>query len=1579
MNTQIYRALWALVVVLGVFDGALVLLKNERVSAWIVVHLATKAHMQVDGVQGDLLHGLNIAHAQYAKNGTLVQIDGLGVWADARILLGSAHFRQLHATSVTVHTKSSGKAFDYPAIATPIAIIAPNTRLGRLAVNGTHFDNVFGDITWQNADIRVQNGGFDIHGLHIKGDGKISFVAHYPVQAHATIRALDGSISGNYFAIHAIDAHAVGDLDTVNVQAHAKSPHAKMLSAHAALHPLQQGVPVVVQAKADTLGMKDVQGKDATLGAQGTLSPLSLKLAVHSVLHGKYVPKGEYQGCGVLDKSKLDIKSLYFWQNMHKDAIRQPQAMTNTAIFANLAKEVNTPTNIHANATGANLTKNPLAHDNPACDAPSAWRATQGMQADAQGIIDWSHGVNIHIDGNAYALPTHKLLDGLKKQEGYLPKLLHGTLHYKYPSKPHATHSATLSQHDGETWHIQGAQSAWNGSVANVRRSLPSVGFIDLPKGEFSINKNGNSEIIGVRAHIDKLKALPKGDYALSLVRQGDTHTIRSGEYHAPDGGSLMLHGAFNTKARTWQGDFVAKRLTYANFGTLQGRAQAQGSWSDTRHTLTLKQIDAHWQKDSHSVGVRGKGDGFVALHDGKIADGALHFTGDIQPKTPKVPNAPTQAIQVALRGNQDIVYIDTISLQSSAGRANVRGSVAIGKRAWNITGKFDEFMLAPFFAKTDAIITGDFASTGRHHDGKFIDTHADFVGYVRGKRMPNQKVQLHAKTVQNALHIDANVGTSLQMHAIGNKGEWQVRGHTNEFNLHDLHQDFATLTGAFFAEFKHGKWQIIADEIKAKWRNHSVRVHGNLRNVAWRWQKNAPILQNLERVWADIVASDSHATIDIDGDSMAVHSTGKQANVQVDIHDIGRYQKNAWGSVVGRVSGDGKTALFDIVQENIKINKWSAKAVRALGKWQDGTLQARVSAKAVRGLWRDFSSADIDIDGDMTRHRAKFLLKDDGFALTGELSGGYEQGVYTGALNYGHASTNGTSLKLVNSAKFEYSKSNLRISAHCWEGGTGGLCVNAPLVWQKNQGSANISLQNFDLQTLSVWRTLPIAGRLSGHARIDFAPNSTYIDTDMALTGGAIVKDGTRINIHNARLVAKSEGERIMLQAQSDMLGGQARFDGNLQGRALTGRLVGQNIMLAPLLVHLPMLSALEGRADMDLAVGGTVRVPTLQGVAKVNNLGVAFAELPLRLHDGNGLVQIDDKGADFGMDFSMGRGKGTVVGRAERDGRINLTLTGDALKFARPPTLNADISPHIQVEILPKQKKARVSGYALVQGGQLAPPNARDGAVTSSPYAVVIDRRVRADTAKILQSVAPWQIDADVALDIGNEMSFKGFGARLPLTGALHLTQKGTGKLRAFGVVQVARADTVHALGQRLTLNYANVRFEGAPRLPTIHIEASRQIEGETVGVRINGVAKNLNIEVFATGGLSQAQARSALITGSASGRVSESEFTGQINNTLAAAGLSFGLQGTQDFTNDLGRAFGLQSLIVDAQGTNVDTNVNITGYLSPELYVRYGVGIFNAQNSLSVRYQLTKSVYIEATNAAQNVVDVVYSRKF
>ena len=55
---------------------------------------------------------------------------------------------------------------------------------------------------------------------------------------------------------------------------------------------------------------------------------------------------------------------------------------------------------------------------------------------------------------------------------------------------------------------------------------------------------------------------------------------------------------------------------------------------------------------------------------------------------------------------------------------------------------------------------------------------------------------------------------------------------------------------------------------------------------------------------------------------------------------------------------------------------------------------------------------------------------------------------------------------------------------------------------------------------------------------------------------------------------------------------------------------------------------------------------------------------------------------------------------------------------------------------------------------------------------------------------------------------------------------------------------------------------------------------------------------------------------------------------------------------------------------------TEVHLSGYVLPDLYLRYGMSTFDKANTFRLRYRLRRSVYVEAVSGIENAVDFLYS---
>ena len=56
-----------------------------------------------------------------------------------------------------------------------------------------------------------------------------------------------------------------------------------------------------------------------------------------------------------------------------------------------------------------------------------------------------------------------------------------------------------------------------------------------------------------------------------------------------------------------------------------------------------------------------------------------------------------------------------------------------------------------------------------------------------------------------------------------------------------------------------------------------------------------------------------------------------------------------------------------------------------------------------------------------------------------------------------------------------------------------------------------------------------------------------------------------------------------------------------------------------------------------------------------------------------------------------------------------------------------------------------------------------------------------------------------------------------------------------------------------------------------------------------------------------------------------------------------------------------------------------MTVSGYLSPRLQVKYGVGIFSQFGEFTLRYRVLQQVYVEAVQGLATSVDVLYKMEF
>ncbi len=927
----------------------------------------------------------------------------------------------------------------------------------------------------------------------------------------------------------------------------------------------------------------------------------------------------------------------------------------------------------------------------------------------------------------------------------------------------------------------------------------------------------------------------------------------------------------------------------------------------------------------------------------GKLARFAVDFNGVLDAK-----QLPAGKLTINASGDSQLIRIKRFRHVGAAGSIDAKGSVDVSQGiAWNINAVMDRFNLGYFLKDTPSSITGSIKTDGKWGEAQQIINlrQINLNGILKGQPL-SAKGSLAAK-----LSLPKDLSSYLQ--------------------------------------------RLKAQDAKAQYKQVNALIDSlNANNLVLRWGDNY----------------------------LTANGNARQLQAKINVTSLDQLSEKLAGKITGgatlsQPAGQALPTIYiDLVGERLALPGFILRQGRVRGKLVNlatSPSQLIISAEGLEAAGQSFENINASFNGTEQAHVVNLNVTNEKLDVSARLKGGFNRDAlsWSGVIGKGRVKSPYATLHqlqpaqlIVNLPKPQNggtSDLKVQLAAHCWQAAdqTGKLCLRENLIASAAGGQVNIALQKLDTSLFSVFlpKDIDWQGQINGKAVVGWQRGKPpTINTTLYSDNGKIglIQDGDAAPVtlpyERVSLIALSVPEGLKLRADINTGKGARGYaevivDPYKTPKPISGALVLNELNLAVFKPFFPGMRVLEGNITMAGGLGGTLDKPQFYGDVKLANGRVAMLDLPVNLTRVNATAKIRGTEAIIDGKFNSGTGMGKLTGTVNWQQKLQakLSIIGERLVLTQPPLLLAEINPDIDIIVRPGDRYVNIEGAISVPSATIRPPEASEDIITQTEDAVVIDRRLIGNIDEVLAISRPWSINADIGIDLGDDINFRGFGAVIPLAGALNINQNGTGVMRAKGVVQVSRRTTIDAFGQNLELNYGQIRFNGDVMKPNLSIEAVKIISDKTVGVRVTGNTENPNIVVFNNAGLTQQQAMNALVTGRINDgeatQVSEQGFKSQVTNNLAAAGLNFGLTGTRSLTNQIGKAFGLQSLTVDASGNSEDTNVNVTGYVTPDLYIRYGVGVFNAENSLSIRYQLTRRIYVESTSAAENAVDVVYSWQF
>jgi len=713
---------------------------------------------------------------------------------------------------------------------------------------------------------------------------------------------------------------------------------------------------------------------------------------------------------------------------------------------------------------------------------------------------------------------------------------------------------------------------------------------------------------------------------------------------------------------------------------------------------------------------------------------------------------------------------------------------------------------------------------------------------------------------------------------------------------------------------------------------------------------------------------NETDATIKLAIASLADWVPDSSGNLNGDFRVQGKWPKlavtgNAHGA--GIASGGAQIGVLDVTANIAEIQP------------PQGTLTLRAQKVASGGF--AFDTLDLDAGGNQQTHQLRLTGAGTplgiGLALNGSMK---DDGHWNGTLQtLDVAIKDAPKLALEAPAQLAWDGKQFNATDICLAGGGPKLCV-AGSGGTDGAVAARYRIEALPLALImklaSPGAPLRVEGAIAGNGDI-------HRDASGALNGKATIASdkGSVAYPDNANqpLIAYTGlalDANLSPQSTHATVRAALDHDGKIDGdvtlsgapgsaQALSGKLDATLNSLAFVELLTPEVANTKGRVEAHYTIAGTTSAPQLSGALALKEFATEVPAAGLKLHDGDISVRASDS-EHFVLEGTIKSGDGTLTlsgnGGIAADAPAKATIKGENFLAADIPAARVVISPAIEIER--SAENIRVGGSVTIPNANVDLGKLPGGGVNKVSPDVVITDAEQPAAGKALPVIVA------VTVKLGDDVKLAGFGLDGSIGGQLAVDQRpgrvatGTGTLNVGG--------TYKAYGQDLKIETGRLLFAGTSLdNPGLDIRAVRKILGSsqgatddtiTAGLQVRGTALVPVLTVFSEPAMEQSEALSYLITGKPLSGLKSGE-----GDMLGSAARALGSAGGDLLAKGIGNRVGVEAGVSDSAALG-GSAFTVGKYLSPKLYLSYGVGLFTPGEVVSLKYLFSKRWNFEAQNA-------------
>jgi translocation and assembly module TamB len=622
----------------------------------------------------------------------------------------------------------------------------------------------------------------------------------------------------------------------------------------------------------------------------------------------------------------------------------------------------------------------------------------------------------------------------------------------------------------------------------------------------------------------------------------------------------------------------------------------------------------------------------------------------------------------------------------------------------------------------------------------------------------------------------------------------------------------------------------------------------------------------------------------------------------------------------------------------------------------------------------RKLDNLTFKLNGRSSNYEVRLDAKALGMSMAAMANGPFNNGAWQGQLrSMDIVGTESLRLKLERPGGILVSADEVRADWMCVVGQPGSMCADGE--WNPGQWNATFNAKQMPLATFTAGLTHAVdySGQINFLARFSGAgqepPQGTVridlTDAELShkLSSGRIdhSKIGSGFITVNANRAALSGEVRLESGDVGTIKGTLVaqRTADNWQAMPVQGELHAHTDQLGLVTLYVPDIDRASGHLDGDMKIAGTLGTPLVDGNLKISDGEIDYYQVNMGLRQLAFDAKLTDNGVDFKGSTRIGSGIANASGRLEwRNslpyGKVN--VEGTNLRVTDVPEAQIDASPKLEFNI--NGRRIEVVGAVKVPYAKIAPADLT-GAVRSSSDEVIVGQE-ETDPSKRFEVVST------IALSLADHVSIDTTGLTGRLTGNITVRSGYDEVTSATGELNIEQGK-YSAYARKLDIQRGRLIFTGGPiGNPGIDIRAIKEFPDVTAGVNVRGTLLQPRLSFFSDPSLTQSQIVSLILAG---GSLESAQ------NRQPGAGNEMLAQGGAILAQQLGSHVGIEDVSIEQDLTN-ETSLVLGRYLSPRLYVSYGIALTQQLNVLKLRYSLGDRWTMKTEVGTATGADLVYT---